>query len=373
MVVVVAVAEGAPLITHKRAYKIFQASILMLLISFIWPLNQCLAISALADTTAAQKKPPKKTSHVYKKPFNTKLLLKYENVKKFPQLLSSGIINIEDIPDPHWKKNACIACHKTGNKNASENNLQHSSVETVCNNCHSAKYDHRYIHPENIKPDKQMMQRMAPSMKIILKKTRNKIDCNTCHELRIQCLPDIKKQKLTNPKFFRAGPYNTRSQLCFLCHDEQAYQRLNPHEQIDEKGKIKAEKCRICHADSLSKLNKINDISQLKFNTDEPLKSMCWGCHPWIPHPGGQFSFFSQKSGPDHLTTPSKLVTDRLNKMTKKHNISFPLEPLSGKVFCGTCHNAHEKGVIKNAAGAKGADSKRRLRDQNICQYCHFK
>ena len=59
--------------------------------------------------------------------------------------------------------------------------------------------------------------------------------------------------------------------------------------------------------------------------------------------------------------------------MEKKNNIVLPLEPGSGKVFCGTCHNPHEKGVIKLKAAAKGADANKRLRMQKICKNCHDK
>lgn len=100
---------------------------------------------------------------------------------------------------------------------------------------------------------------------------------------------------------------------------------------------------------------------------------MCWGCHPWAPHPGGQFTFFKKKSGPDHLIKPPENIKRRLDKMTKKNHIKFPLEPETGKIFCGTCHNVHEKGVIKDPEKAKGADSQKRLRDQPICIYCHLK
>ncbi|HED36180.1 MAG TPA: hypothetical protein ENJ08_18450 [Gammaproteobacteria bacterium] len=297
----------------------------------------------------------------------------FNNVESFNELLRTKKIRIEDIASPHWKKNACIACHKTDNRKASASNLRHKPVNKICNNCHSDEYDHSYIHPWNIQPDKKMIAGMPAEMKASLKKNHNRINCDTCHELVLQCLPDKSRQRLSNPQFLRLEPHRARSDLCFVCHDRNAYQKLNPHEQIDHKGRIKKEKCRICHIDSVKTLRQASNINQLKFYAGKNLASMCWGCHPWTPHPGGQFSFYRKKSGPDHMVKPSKDIKKTLNDMMHKNKIDFPLEPTTGKIFCATCHNVHQKGIIKNSAKAKGADSKNKLRSQKICQYCHYK
>ncbi len=297
----------------------------------------------------------------------------FQQVENFPALLESGELKMSDIANPHWNKNGCIACHKSTKANASAKNLRHKAIEKTCHNCHSPTFDHRYVHPVNVRIDKKMLQRMDKSMRSTMAKSKNTIICTTCHDLKLQCLPGFKKQKFTNPKFFRKGPHENRSQLCFLCHDRNQYQRLDPHDQIDKQGKLRPEKCRVCHADSIERLNHITDTDQLQFNAKKSLSTMCWGCHPWIPHPGGQFTFFKKKSGPDHLVKPSKEIQQRLDKMTRENHVAFPLEPETGKVFCATCHNVHEKGVIKNPEKAKGADSKKRLRVQKICSYCHLK
>jgi len=109
------------------------------------------------------------------------------------------------------------------------------------------------------------------------------------------------------------------------------------------------------------------------FNVTRDLSLMCTGCHPWKPHPGGAFSFFSKKEGPDHLVVPSKDVARRMKRMERKNDVVFPLEPGSGKMFCGTCHNSHEKGVVRSAAADRGADSKHRLRLTKMCTQCHEK
>ena len=90
---------------------------------------------------------------------------------------------------------------------------------------------------------------------------------------------------------------------------------------------------------------------------------MCTGCHPGKRHPGGG----------NHLVKPPVEILEYKLKMEKKNNVVFPLEPGTGKVFCGTCHNPHEKGIIKEKAAAKGAGSKKRLRMQQLCGNCHDK
>lgn len=133
------------------------------------------------------------------------------------------------------------------------------------------------------------------------------------------------------------------------------------------------DKCLICHTinQDMSTANILDDI---EFNLKDNLSRLCWGCHPWKPHPGGSFNFFSGKGGkPNHLVKPSQDILEHMREKQKENDVVLPLEPGTGKVFCGTCHNPHERGVIKLKQAAKGADSKNRLRTQNICENCHDK
>lgn len=325
---------------------------------------------AVAETIGANHATGKTGQPVVKK---QKPSTDFRQVETFSGLLRSGELEMSDIASPHWNTDGCIACHTSTKTNASAKNLRYKTADKTCYNCHSPDFDHRYIHPSDVRPDKKMLANMDKSMQAILAKNKNTITCTTCHEMKLQCLPALSKQKATNPGFFRNGPYDSRTQMCFLCHDKSQYQRLDPHDQIDPQGKIQPEKCRVCHADSMERLDNITDTDQLRFHEKQDLSSMCWGCHPWTPHPGGQFTFFKKKSGPNHLVKPSDRIAKRLKEMTRKNQITFPLEPETGKIFCATCHNVHEKGVIKTLEKAKGADSRKRLREQKICSYCHLK
>ena len=302
---------------------------------------------------------------------SSQVLFDWKESNKIPQMLQQGLLTVDKIPNPHWQENACQACH-TENKNITSKKTAIKMDVAICQNCHDARYDHSYIHPVNITPDKAMMKKMNPDFKASLKKSNGQVSCFTCHELKLQCLPKYKQKKITNPKFFRGYPFESRSKQCYFCHDAAEYQALNPHEQIDDKGNIKDNTCRICHSGSINLLKEQNSTDSVKFHVKENLSSICWGCHRWIPHPGGSFTFFAGNKGPDHLQKPSPHILERLKQQSEKHNILFPLAPTTGEVHCATCHNPHEKGVIKNAAAAKGSDSKNRLRAENICIFCHL-
>lgn len=277
----------------------------------------------------------------------------------------------KQFQNPHWRIDNCQACHKEKPKG---NNLKlHTSdINTLCNSCHTSVSKHRYIHPFGMKPSKKIMKNMPRSFSKAVKRGGGKLTCITCHDLPMTCLPEKKSKQGLNPLFFREGPYKTRTELCYRCHDKNKYKRLNPHDQISDDGKINMKKCTVCHK-STDKLKTAKNITEVDFNYEGDLSSMCAGCHPVKPHPGGSFSFFSDKKGPNHLVKPAEDILEYKLKMEEKNNVILPLEPGSGKIFCGTCHNPHEKDVIKVKAAAKGADSKNRLRMQKLCTNCHNK
>lgn len=289
-----------------------------------------------------------------------------------PHLLKQGKIKVSEIPNPHWKEESCIGCHTEDEEDASKDNLRSANLEKNCSNCHSDELNHSYLHPVNIIPSVSKLTAMKPEMKKQIKKNDGKIGCATCHDIILQCNMED-RQRHENPRFFRKGPYINRYELCNTCHQAEKYQRFNPHEHVAEDGEIIAEKCRVCHSGSIDELEEANSIEEVSFHTEKNLEAMCWGCHKWTPHPGGQFSFFKSTKGPDHLVKPSEKVLARIEHTLEEKNILMPLEPETGRVFCATCHNPHAKGVINNEAAAKGAESKKRLRSKKMCDNCHAK
>jgi len=291
--------------------------------------------------------------------------------EKIPELIKQKKITVDEIPNPHWNKERCISCHRDKN-NASVNNLRDKKIDKSCAYCHSDEIDHRYIHPTDINPSSEKMVDMSADMKKNIMRNNGRISCITCHDLSIQCMGES-RQLHENKLFFRQGPYINRYELCSKCHKKENYQRNNPHEQIAGSGEIVTEKCIVCHSGSVDKLKKAQSVKAVGFHVKKNRETICWGCHQWKPHPGGQFDFFKSEKGPDHLVRPSVKVLNNIKSSLIDENILLPLDPTTGKIYCATCHNPHAKGVVKNEAADKGAGSKSRLRAKDLCVKCHTK
>ncbi|MDH5764977.1 MAG: hypothetical protein OEZ38_03085 [Gammaproteobacteria bacterium] len=301
-----------------------------------------------------------------------------EQLLRHPEVIQDLIrqhkITGDQIPYPHWSANGCIACHE---EEASSTNkkLKTGDINKLCNNCHKTEDSHSIIHPVEVRPSDKMFSRMPKDFSDAIKRSNGKMNCLTCHSVEQTCSDDREKVRSLNPLFFRGGSYeDDRTRLCFYCHDEGQYERLNPHKQIKKDGSINEQSCYVCH-ENMPDAESITNIGQLYFNVEDNYSSveddyslMCNGCHPWKPHPGGTFSFQKSKVI-NHLVVPP----DKMMRQLQHSDIYLPLEPGTKRVFCGTCHNVHEKGVIKRKAAAQGAGSKHFLRDQDLCVHCHAK
>lgn len=72
------------------------------------------------------------------------------------------------------------------------------------------------------------------------------------------------------------------------------------------------------------------------------------------------------------LVEPSFEMLRTLAKNETAMDVLLPLVPRN-RVTCSTCHNPHQKGVIRREAAAKGADApdKLRLPSPRLCFACH--
>jgi hypothetical protein len=289
-----------------------------------------------------------------------------------PEKISGWIakkqLRFEQIPNPHWNNNDCIVCHRK-TPVVAKLHLRGKSIDELCEYCHSGVFDHSYIHPNAVALKGDMRKRIPKEFADNLDANK-KVSCATCHEMEAQCLPERRNEQRINPMFFRNGPYRGRTELCFKCHDESGYQRRNAHDQVGDDGKIKEYTCRICH-DKTEGLESAVNIQEVGFNVKDNLVRMCGSCHELKPHPSGNFTFTS-KGVPNHLVAPPEEIRNKMQQSEKVRDVVLPLDPITGRIFCGTCHNPHEKGVIKGKA-AKGADEPKRLRTKHICTYCHDK
>ena len=286
-----------------------------------------------------------------------------------PKRVSDGELALAQVPNPHWRRDACQACHR-GTPARANPGLRDADVNRLCNTCHAALTDHSYIHPTGMPLPKEMQARLTKPFRDAVARARGTISCITCHDLPMTCLPERASERGLNPRFFREGPYKDRSALCYRCHNPEQYARLNPHDQVEPGGKLREPTCMVCH-DSLPDSTTARSIRDVDFTVQGDLSRQCTGCHAVKPHPGG-FSF-TGGGQPDHLRVPSAQVLTRLQAMERKNNIALPLDPNTGKVFCGTCHNPHARGVVRVAAAARGAEEENRLRMPEMCGNCHDK
>lgn len=300
-------------------------------------------------------------------------ILYSQTVINIPGKVAKGRMSKYSIVDPHWDKRQCGTCHN-GKPSKSNTKLHIRDVNALCQACHQFIPENLLNHPVNIKPNRAMKKRMPREYKnTLLSKYAKKgtMSCITCHDVIMQCTPSKFFNRGRNKEFFRQGPFRGRTELCFKCHDKKKFKRFNPHKQIAKNGTIKKSTCYICHQ-NVEKLSQSNPTKDLKFNVSD-YSNMCIGCHVWEPHPGGElmFNFSKKKEKPNHLTVASDLVKIQMKYMSSKEKFYLPLEPKTGKVHCATCHNVHQKGIIKNKMRAKGADSDKKLRRKKICILCH--
>lgn len=152
---------------------------------------------------------------------------------------------------------------------------------------------------------------------------------------------------------------------------------MNPHEQINDEGDILWGKCVICHTNTpdVNIEKTIKDVS-LRFGEDP--SDICGRCHVTKPHPAGEAtSVEGTMTGfvvPNHMVVPTKIIALNMRFALKDIQTMLPVDPKSGKIICSTCHNPHEKGVLRGKADF-GADAVFRSRSGNvdICQSCHRK
>lgn len=287
-------------------------------------------------------------------------------------LMDAGLLNPVDMPDPHWREDACIACH-TSREKAGFDNLRSKDINQLCNNCHEETGIESYIHSVGMEPSPPFQARMPADFKGAVGRGQGTITCISCHDLTLQCKQQHFEKQGTNPRFFRGGPYYSRTDLCFNCHEPDQYQRYNPHDQITDEGELDTERCYVCHSVTPNR-RKAKTIDDVRFNVHEKLEQLCTGCHPRRDHPGGAW-VRSGKQGPNHLRVPSEKILKRLKAHEAKHDIILPLEPDTGRIFCATCHNPHERGVQYQHKADKGADGVKRLRrgQFEVCMACHDK
>ncbi|MFH1289071.1 MAG: cytochrome c3 family protein [bacterium] len=260
--------------------------------------------------------------------------------------------------NPHFKNAFCVTCHTEEPVKGVSNIRFGGNVVDACMRCHKDEFPWRTadFHPVNVSVD--IPGRHNPKK---LRLFDGKITCLTCHLADCQ-IENKKEVKKNNKIFLRGGPYQYRSDICFDCHERDAYIKYNVHDQIDSRGIVREGVCLYCHR--VQPDRKVKMQKQDSSNFVAPMADLCVRCHRDKFHPG-------QK---DHMKRVSADMQKRKSVYEIEQNVFFPMDG-EENVTCVTCHNPHEKGIIPWGAGAKGADEPDKLRlvkkDGLLCQVCH--
>ena len=154
-----------------------------------------------------------------------------------------------------------------------------------------------------------------------------------------------------------------RTTLCFRCHKEEQYARLDPHNQISESGDFDEKKCLYCHSEMPDAMvQSYNDVKLIG-----NLEVLCFRCH----YKQSRFHPINA----NHLLIPSEAILANMQESEEKLGVILPVDN-EGKITCPTCHNPHERGVLPSEkASSQGASEKYRLRlgakNLQICAACH--
>jgi len=265
----------------------------------------------------------------------------------------------EEIIDPHFTGKDCDVCHEgTPREGDADKQLKYGGDDiAMCNSCHGNESLKGDLHPAGITPPPPGGAVNIPSG---LPLYGGNITCRTCHDVYLQCRVQPSVQ-FENINFLRGAPYKKTVDLCFRCHNREAYAKTNPHQQRDGAGNVLRDRCLYCHQ-SAPDADAAASIADVSFKTET--STFCAACH------GEEEKFHPARA--NHIAVAPEEMQRAIRSAEEKHEVSLPL--FRGEIFCGTCHNPHEKGIIKRDAAAKVADEKLRLRldgSFDLCVACH--
>lgn len=272
-------------------------------------------------------------------------------------LSACGAARIAKADRPIKGHRACVTCHRTtdpssdGSSQAFAGGIEPSAA---CLDCHHYSVNH---HPVNVAPK----EGSAGALQTGLPLFDGQIRCLTCH----QAHADASHNNLRGAsKLLRGGPYPDQRAMCFQCHGQDDYTKINPHRMLTPGGSVREvngkQVCLLCHT---VKPDPAGDPDLVEFKAD--VAFLCWRCHS--PMAG---SFLQ-----NHFhVKPKKQTKEALAGAESRLGIEMPLAR-DGMITCSTCHNPHQAGVITRTAVQSGADAPRRLRISNllICEACHAK
>ena len=264
-----------------------------------------------------------------------------------------------EVVDPHFTGRDCDVCHakvpKAGQKDLWLK-FEGDDVE-MCNSCHMSEYVKGDFHPVGSLPVKGDSVTIPDALPLY----GGRVTCRTCHDVYMQCSAQPSIQ-FENINFLRGAPYKKTTDICFRCHNRDDYKKTNPHEQKDADGNVLKQQCLYCHQ-SFADPDTVSDMDQVAFKTDT--STFCAACH------GEEESFHPANT--NHMRAVSEDMVAVIKDAEKKYGVILPL--FKGKIFCGTCHNPHDSGIIIRDEASKGSDKEYKLRldwSYDLCVACHI-
>ncbi len=253
---------------------------------------------------------------------------------------------LREPPPPKLFHLKCTDCHASEEPDSSD-------TIGMCYNCHFKYFSNH--HPVDYEREPGSISSTGSQTFPVID---GRVRCQSCHEIHKQAHPG------DNPKLIRGGPYSDRRTPCFMCHFKEQYAGIYVHQMIGQGGNILKVQgkpvCLFCHREQPDPLrDRTRDVT---FKAD--VGFLCWRCHPPMP----ETEFF----GAHFLVTPARRTLKYMKRFEKKNTIILPIVP-HDRITCSTCHNPHQRGVIKHEPATKGADASNRLRmtRQEICIACH--
>lgn len=124
------------------------------------------------------------------------------NPEQILTLLTDEKIAFEDVPNPHWRADACVACHLKGKeKDNKMPPLRSDNYNGLCGNCHDPSLVAEYIHAVDIEPPDEFLDRMPEDFMQALERGEGVLTCIVCHDLPLQCDEKSFAQAEINPLF----------------------------------------------------------------------------------------------------------------------------------------------------------------------------
>jgi predicted CXXCH cytochrome family protein len=259
--------------------------------------------------------------------------------------------------NPHWKNVMCVTCHTARPEKGHTRLRMEGDVIALCNRCHDGEVASAFLHPVGIEPSTKVQ--IPEGMPL----TEGLITCQTCHKSSLQETGEnIRPELRSNPGFLRVQDW-TPGEFCRQCHIEDEYSKINVHKQLDEEGEIRTAMCAGCHFVLPEDSGEATISIETKFDPRE----YCLLCHK------EEIYMKNHPAGP-HLVEPSRDIYYALLSAEKR--IGAPLPLYEDRITCSTCHDSHEKGVLKrhdwieSESGTRGMGVRAEYREI-LCTGCH--